>query len=153
MDVSSSMLDRARREVRVPGVVFEELSSVLSSGWSCDLIYAANVLHHVPLAERRRLMEGLRRLLLPGGLLAVFENNPWNPGARAVMARVPFDDDAVPISPPACRRLVEESGLRCIRRGSMFYFPRWLRWLRPLETPLEGLPFGAQHFLLAAVAP
>jgi hypothetical protein len=40
------------------------------------------------------------------GMLALFENNPWNPGARMVMARIPFDRDAVTLSPIEARRML-----------------------------------------------
>ena len=41
--------------------------------------------------------------LLTGGVLALFENNPWNPGTRLVMKRIPFDRNAQTISPRAGR--------------------------------------------------
>jgi len=48
--------------------------------------------------------------LKPGGLFAFWENNPWNPGTRIVMSRIPFDRDAEIISPPAAKRLLRRAG-------------------------------------------
>src|SRR6059036_11455 len=44
--------------------------------------------------------------------ISFWENNPWNPGTRLVMSRIPFDRDAVPLSPPEVRRLVLTAGFR-----------------------------------------
>ena len=46
--------------------------------------------------RRRRARSG--DALRPGGLFAFWENNPWNPGTRLVMSRIPFDRDAITLS-------------------------------------------------------
>jgi hypothetical protein len=88
--------------------------------------------------------------LAPQGVLAVFENNPWNVGARMVMRRIPFDRDAVPLSPPALRALLGGAGLSVRSTRFLFYFPRPLAALRPLEPWLVRVPLGAQYWVLAA---
>ena len=40
----------------------------------------------------------VRQGLRPGGVFALWENNPWNPGTRLVMRRIPFDRNAVLLS-------------------------------------------------------
>jgi hypothetical protein len=95
----------------------------------------------------------LRDVLAPAGWLALFENNPWNPGARMVMRRIPFDRAAVPLSPPETRRLLETAGLRVHGTRSLFYFPRPLAALRPLERYLARVPLGAQYWVLASRGP
>ena len=47
-----------------------------------DLAFAINVVHHVPPAERAAFASELRRVLRPGGLAVVFEQNPLNPLTR-----------------------------------------------------------------------
>jgi hypothetical protein len=77
------------------------------------------------------------------------ENNPWNPGARLVMARIPFDKDAEPLSPVEARRLLRSGGFaRCSSLRTLFYFPRPLAFLRPVEPLLALLPLGAQYYIL-----
>jgi SAM-dependent methyltransferase len=114
-----------------------------------DLCHLSGVLHHVLPAERVALLGALRNALAPGGQLALFENNPWNPGTRLVMRRIPFDRDAVPLSPPETRRLVERVGLRVQGTRFLFYFPRPLAVLRPLEGWLALVPLGAQYWVLS----
>ena len=76
------------------------------------------------------------------------ENNPWNPGTRYVMSRIPFDADAITINPLKGRRLVRAAGFEVVRTDFLFIFPHFLRWLRPLEPALLHLPIGGQYQLL-----
>jgi SAM-dependent methyltransferase len=120
------------------------------AGRTFDLCYLAGVLHHVRPAARVGVLEALRAALTPGGLVALFENNPWNPGTRMVMRRIPFDRDAVPVAPPEARRLLADAGLVPVSTRFLFYFPSALRVLRGLEPSLARLPLGAQYWLLAS---
>jgi SAM-dependent methyltransferase len=119
------------------------------AGQTFDLCYLAGVLHHVRPEARGGVLESLRSVLAPRGFVAVFENNPWNPGTRMVMRRIPFDRDAVPVPPPEAARLLEAAGFACVSTRFLFYFPRVLRVLRPLEPMLAGVPLGAQYWVLA----
>ncbi len=115
-----------------------------------DLCYSNGVFHHIRPAERVAVVRRIHRALEPGGCFALFENNPWNPGARLVMQRIPFDRDALPISPPAARRLLETGGFQEIAAPrSLFWFPRFLAALRGLEPLLVRVPLGAQYYFLA----
>jgi SAM-dependent methyltransferase len=148
VDTATSALEWARTHHAGPRVSFGEVATLGTRG-TFDLCYVNGVLHHVPPNRRAAMLDTIVGALAGGGLLALFENNPWNPGARMVMHRIPFDRDAVPISPPATRRLLEAAGLRCFAARSLFYFPRLLAVLRPLEPLLARLPFGAQYYVLA----
>jgi SAM-dependent methyltransferase len=113
-----------------------------------DLVYCNGVFHHIHPVERGEWLRYIHDSLRPGGMFAFFENNPWNPGARWVMRRIPFDRDAIMLSMPESRRVLRQSGFEVVRSDSLFYFPRHLRWLRPLEFLGARLPFGAQYLIL-----
>jgi SAM-dependent methyltransferase len=137
VDPSSAMVREARRRSMDPRVRFEELGDgPLPGGF--DLAYAANVFHHIDRPRRASEIRRIHASLVRGGYLALFENNPWNPGALAVMARVPFDRGASPLNVLEARRLARDAGFDVVRTGSLFYFPRLLARLRPLE-----------HFIIA----
>ncbi|MDZ7636835.1 MAG: class I SAM-dependent methyltransferase [Bryobacterales bacterium] len=112
-----------------------------------DLCYVNGVFHHVPLAERPAAIGLIANRLRPGGYLFLFENNPWNPGTRLVMSRIPFDRDAIPLSIPTARRLTTGAGLAVEGIESLFFFPRPLAFLRPLERTLSGSRLGAQYLV------
>jgi len=88
------------------------------------------------------------RCLRPGGVFALWENNPWNPGARYVMAHCAFDRNAAPLTPPEARNLVRNGGFQILSTDFLFIFPRMLKMFRPLEPWLSGLPLGAQYMVL-----
>ncbi len=115
-----------------------------------DLCYINGVFHHILPQDRREVMAAIHRSLKPGGWCAFFENNPWNPGTRFVMSRVPFDKDAMTLTWPEAANLLTAAGFKvCGAVRSLFYFPRFLAFLRFLEPMLAKIPLGAQYYLLA----
>jgi SAM-dependent methyltransferase len=115
---------------------------------SIDLAFCNGVFHHIPLAERAGAVNYVYRALRGGGLWAFWENNPWNPGTRYVMSRVPFDRDAITLTPPEAKGLLRAGGFEVLRTDFLFIFPNALRWLRFTEAALSRLPFGAQYQVL-----
>lgn len=113
-----------------------------------DLVYCNGVFHHIPPAERADAIRCIWQALRPGGYFALWENNPWNPATRYVMSRCPFDDDAITLTPPEARRLVQQGGFTPISTRFLFIFPRALAFLRCLEPPLARVPLGTQYEIL-----
>lgn len=113
-----------------------------------DLGFCNGVFHHIPLDEREAAIKLIFDSLRPGGLFSFWENNPWNPGTRYVMKRIPFDRDAVTLSARQARRLIESIGFEIVRVDFLFIFPRSLRWLRRVESLLSQVPLGAQYQIL-----
>lgn len=115
-----------------------------------DLCYANGVLHHVRPEDRPEALGSIRGALRRGGLFALFENNPWNPGTRFVMSRIPFDRGARPFDARAARGMLRSAGFRTVGPSRyLFYFPRALAFFRPIEPFLVRLPLGAQYWVLA----
>jgi hypothetical protein len=56
------------------------------------------------------------------------------------MSRIPFDRDAVPLSPPQARSLLRDGGFEVLQTSFAFIFPRMLSALRPLEPRVSCLP-------------
>jgi SAM-dependent methyltransferase len=113
-----------------------------------DLAFCTGVFHHIPLALRASAAEYIFNSLKPGGLFALWENNPWNPGARLVMSRIPFDRDAISLSPLRAKKLLGRAGFEIVRIDFLFIFPRLLRVFRPVEPFISKLPLGAQYQVL-----
>jgi SAM-dependent methyltransferase len=148
VDVSALSLEAARRAHGSEQVSFTELGAFQPAG-QFGVAYCNGVFHHVPPAERLEVARLLFRALAPGGHLALWDNNPWNPGARYVMSRIPFDRDAVMLSSLEAARLLRQAGFAVARTDYLFIFPRLLRALRWLEPRLSRLPLGAQYQVLA----
>jgi SAM-dependent methyltransferase len=147
VDVSDHSLQVARQtHVGLPAS-FRRLDEYQPSG-QVDLAFCNGVFHHIPLDERVDAVAYVYRSLRPGGLFAFWENNPWNPGTRYVMSRIPFDRDAITLTPPHASHLLRTGGFEVLRIDYAFIFPRMLAALRSLEPRVSRLPLGAQYQIL-----
>jgi SAM-dependent methyltransferase len=113
-----------------------------------DLAFCNGVFHHIPLEQRDAALGYICSSLRPGGLFSFWENNPWNPGTRYVMSRIPFDRDAIKISPTEARGLLRKNGFEIVRTDFLFFFPNFLKVLRWTEQALAGIPLGGQYQVL-----
>ena len=113
-----------------------------------DLVFCNGVFHHILPVDRVAAIEYILRSLHPGGFFSFWENNPWNPGTRYVMSKIPFDRDAITLSPLEARQLLRDSGFEILRTDFLFIFPNILRWCRWLEPLCSRLPLGAQYQVL-----
>jgi SAM-dependent methyltransferase len=153
LDVSEASLEAARERHAASGARFMTPEAYRRTGSEgADWVLCTGVLHHVPPGERGAALGFMRDLLRPGGCLTIFENNPYNPGARLVMRRIPFDRDAVMVRPGSLVREVRALGFADTSCRYLFIFPRFLRALRPLEARLAALPLGAQYGVFARQA-
>ena len=148
VDVSEESIAFARRTPLKVDTRFESLKEHKPAG-DIDVIYSNGTFHHIPPEQRPAAVNMLWHSLRPGGIFALWENNPWNPGTRYVMSRIPFDRDAVTLSAPEARRMLRAAGFTVTRTDFLFIFPRVLKFLRPLESWLSRLPLGAQYQVLA----
>jgi SAM-dependent methyltransferase len=148
VDHSEEALMQARLGSDGDSVEFR-LPGELASEARFSLAYSNGVFHHLEPGKRLSAARYVFERLLPGGLFAFFENNPWNPGTRWVMARIPFDRGTTPLSPPTARGLLRAAGFEIVSATSLFFFPRQLSWFRPLERALGVVPLGAQYLVLA----
>jgi SAM-dependent methyltransferase len=116
---------------------------------SFDVAWTICVMHHVPPPGRPRFVAEARRVLRKGGVLLVFEHNPWNPLTRLAVSRCAFDHDAVLISAPRLRKLLAEGGLRSLEQQYIFFTPFSAPVIQRIESHLTALPLGAQYVLAA----
>jgi ubiquinone/menaquinone biosynthesis C-methylase UbiE len=152
LDVSARSLQMAAR--RFPG----EAEFVCCDGKSLPLppasvsiAFAACVFHHIDHAEHAPILAEFRRVLQPGGLACVYEHNPFNPLTRYAVNNCPFDANARLISARRMRRRFRAAGFDTARAYYRFFFPGFLRWLRPLERWLTWCPIGAQYHVVGRV--
>lgn len=148
VDPSSKLIERANRDYGSLRTRFQEILQYAPQA-AMDLAYCNGVFHHIPVARRKMAAQYIWRSLKPGGYLAFWENNPWNPGTRYVMSRTPFDRDAVTLTALEASRLLQSAGFQIMRINYLFIFPKSLSVFRWMEPHLSSFPFGAQYLLLA----
>ncbi len=149
-DISEQSIALARRQYGNASVNFETIREFKSAAPAAqfDLAFCNGVFHHIPLEQRTAAAKCVYDSVRPGGLFAFWENNPWNPGTRYVMSRIPFDRDAIMVSALEARRLLRAGGFEILRTDFLFIFPRALSWFRGIEPAISRLPFGAQYQVL-----
>jgi SAM-dependent methyltransferase len=145
-DPSAKSLARAR-ESSSGAKFYDDMAALPRAHFGTVVL--ANVLHHVPPAERLPLLRHIGELLRPGhGRLVVFEHNPYNPLTRRAVSRCEFDDDAILLSPGELTRLLAEAGYCKVQRRFIVFFPKFLAPLRPIEPYMGWLPAGAQMMVV-----
>jgi SAM-dependent methyltransferase len=148
VDVSEESLKVAARDHAGAGNAAFATFEQLPPAGNIDLAFCNGVFHHIPLPERAGSMKYIFDSLRPGGVFAFWENNPWNPGTRYVMSRIPFDRDAITLSAPESRRLAKTAGFDVLVTRFVFFFPKSLGWLRWMEPAMARIPMGGQYIVL-----
>lgn len=147
LDVSERSLALARERHGEANFRFATFSAYTPSE-SLDLVYCNGVFHHIPMVERDAAVDYIYRSLRPGGLFSLWENNPWNPGTRYVMAQCVFDRDAIRLTAAEAMKRARNRGFEVVSLDYRFFFPRFLSSLRFLESELTSVPLGAQYQVL-----
>jgi trans-aconitate methyltransferase len=148
LEVSAQSLKIAQQLHTKPSVNFR-LASEYTPNAEISLAFCNGVFHHIEPAERATAIQYIFNSLAARGLFSFWENNPWNPGTRYVMSRIPFDKDAQMLRARAARGLLRTAGFEILRTDFLFIFPRALKLFRPLEHLATKLPLGAQYQILA----
>ena len=115
---------------------------------SYHIIFSACVFHHIPHENHKTILMDLEKLLAPSGEIVLWEHNPANPFTRKIVRECPFDKDAVLIHPDKSISLFTQINLGQIRLSYTTFFPKFLRFLTPLESLLEWCPLGGQYILI-----
>jgi SAM-dependent methyltransferase len=147
VDVSGAMVELAREAV--PEAEFR----VTKPGWLpyedglFDLAYAVCVLHHVARYERGKLLSEMARVTRHGGLVVVFEHNPWNPLTRRVVRDCDFDEAVELLTRSRVSASLRAAGLEVTDAEYLLFTPWPRAWA--LERGLSWVPLGAQHVVAA----
>jgi SAM-dependent methyltransferase len=152
VDISEPLLDEARR--RNPGTAYEltDGKRLPYDDGAFDIAFTICVMHHVPPADWVDFMAELRRVTRPGGLVFVFEHNPYNPLTRLAVHRCAFDKGVTLLSRSRAARLIRDAGMRVTEQRDILFFPSNRGELRRLEGRLGMLPLGAQYVVAGQVA-
>jgi SAM-dependent methyltransferase len=149
VDVSPGMVERAKR--RNPWAEYRAYAdgeSLPFADASNDVCFAICVFHHVARSGRAQLVAEMKRICRPGGVIAIFEHNPWNPLTRRAVRGCEFDADAELLTRRQASRLLADAGLEPCGVYIEF-FTRDRPLLRRIEAGLGWLPLGAQYVVFA----
>ena len=114
-----------------------------------DLVFISNVFHHTTPDTHAAVLAALHAQMNKNAQLFIFEINPYNPATRHVFNKYekPIDKNANLVNPRRLNKLMREAGFATSRNKYTVFFPRALRFLLPLERPLNWLPLGAHYYM------
>jgi SAM-dependent methyltransferase len=145
-DVAADLVDVA--STRNPWVGYKAIrpgEPLPYDGQAFDVSFAICVLHHMAPAQRPALIGEMARVTRSGGLVAIFEHNPWNPLTRRAVARCKFDEDAVLLTRREAARLMRSWDLAEVEGSYLIFFTRESTMLSRIERRLAQVPLGAQY--------
>ena len=148
VDPSAESLEVARKKHRGLNVRLSTPEEFVPSG-NIPLAFCNGVFHHIPLDDRLDALSYIHAALSDNGMLAFWENNPWNPVVVYSMSLNEFDRNAKTLSPSRSVRLLKQAGFRIVSVDYCFFFPHFARKFRGLEPALRWFPLGAQYLVLA----
>ena len=152
VDVSEKSIAIAReRNETFSNVEFKQFNKVeeLHFDEKFDIIFVANVFHHIPEELHLTTLYHLRSMLSAKGFLYVFEHNPLNPLTRKVFETCEFDVGCKMIKSSAFVRMCENTGYTAIKKKYVLFFPKSVSFLSGLEKFLGWCPLGAQYYIKA----
>ena len=115
-----------------------------------DVVFAICVVHHVPPNKWESFFCNIHRVLKPGGILIIFEHNPWNPLTRWIVSRCELDKDAVLISAPICKTQAQGVGFKNLQTKYILHAPiENESWSQLEDLIFSRVPFGAQYLVSA----
>lgn len=153
IDVSEESIKVAREKNKdLSDVRFEPFDGIsIPFDIDFDVIFIANVFHHIKRENHVKILNGLHNKLASGGLLFLFELNPINPLTMiiAINNDYRFDKDSKLLNPIYARKILERSGFTENEIRYTIFFPQFLSFLIPCEKYLKKFPLGAHYYYCA----
>jgi SAM-dependent methyltransferase len=144
-DVSTEMLREAPRALPLAA---QEPFRLPFADDVFDVVFTICMYHHLPRERHAEHFRELVRVAKPGGLVFVFEHNPYNPVTQVIFNRARIDRGCVMLPPPELRRLFHAGRLSEIGTGYVLFFPQSIAASAAgLEDALRRIPLGGQYFV------
>ncbi len=127
---------------------------------SIDLITMFGLIHHIDIQDSiYKIFKEAYRVLKIGGMIAVYDFNPYNPISRYIVKTCPIDAGVnldgykrskfpTTFYPHELTEILRDSGLTAIKVEYLIFFPKPLSFFLPLERYLSRLPLGGMYSLI-----
>jgi SAM-dependent methyltransferase len=152
VDVSEKSIETAREKNKqfknVEFITYDKIEN-LNFNDTFDIIFIANVFHHIPEELHVTILTRLKTFISPTGYLYVFEHNPVNPLTKSAFNTCEFDVGCKMIPSSLFVSMCKQAGYTSIHKKFILFFPKFLSMFSGLEKFLTWCPLGAQYFIKA----
>ncbi len=147
IDISKSMLEKSQKNNPSVNYQLYDGNKLPFSDCFFDVVFTICVMHHIPPLEWNNFIGEIYRITKKGGLVVIFEHNPFNPLTRLAVNRCEFDAGTVLLRKKLVKSIIQTSGFALIDESYILFFPFRGSSFEKLERILKWLPFGAQYYV------
>jgi 2-polyprenyl-3-methyl-5-hydroxy-6-metoxy-1,4-benzoquinol methylase len=116
---------------------------------SADIIFSSCVLHHISDEKIENVIKDLKRVCRPGGMIFIFEHNPYNLLTQLVVKTTRLDRKARLIPSKKLLTMANHLGLTKIKIEYILYGSLGFdKFISSRLSFLTGLPFGGQYYIV-----
>jgi ubiquinone/menaquinone biosynthesis C-methylase UbiE len=148
-DVSSTSIELSKKRFDGNEKYFQITNTLPLEDCSQDIVFSACVFHHIPHSEHSHWLTEILRVTKPGGIIAIYEHNPFNPLTLHAVNTCPLDENAVLIKGRSMKKRALNNKWKSAQVDYKVFFPSFLSALRPLEPYMSWLFLGAQYRMVA----
>jgi len=147
VDISGGVIEKAA--IINPSVFYQVYDGkrLPFSENSMDIVFAICVMHHIAPPAWADMVREFRRVTKTGGLVVIFEHNPFNPLTRRVVNTCKFDANVVLLKNSTAKSLIIKNGLSLVESSYILFFPFRLPLFTRLDCMLRWLSLGAQYYV------
>ncbi|MBI3699898.1 MAG: class I SAM-dependent methyltransferase [Afipia sp.] len=149
IDVAATVVDEAKAMNPTVDYKSYEGERLPYDDQSFDIAYTIAVMHHVPPAQWPAFLDEMRRVVRPGGMIAIFEHNPINPLTQWIVRTCPIDENAVLLWNRRLSALVAQSNMVDVTSKYILFTPLDGPAYRKFDKMIGWLPLGAQYYVSA----
>lgn len=149
VDTSLECLDQARSNHPDASYSHYDGGRLPFADGQFDFSYAICVMHHVPKSQWALFATEMVRVTRGGGLVMLFEHNPYNPLTQRAVSNCAFDANAVLLTKREAMRYFIGAGLRGVTGRYILTLPATSGILGFADDLLGAmLPIGAQYYVV-----
>lgn len=151
VEVATSVIDVARADNPTVSYDVYEGEVLPYEDASFDAAVTITVMHHVPPPQWPSFVAEMKRVVRPGGIVVVFEHNPYNPVTARIVRTCPIDENAVLLPSRKLTGLMRDAGLSEVDARFILLTPFEAAPFAHAERLASRLPLGAQYYAAGRV--
>lgn len=152
-DISTKSIEEARKNNEgLKNVVYEEYDGEnIPFNEKFDIVFVANVYHHIPRNLQAKTTKLLKQSLNEEGFLIIFEHNPYNPMTVLLSLCTDFryDPNTNLLTQRYMKKLLKSAGFNDFKLTYKIFFLGCLKKMIKFEPCLRKCCLGAHYYYIA----